>query len=532
MMAAPAVTQDTGTVVWLPLNFPGQNLKTQFTAFTKEQLDILAESFGARQEELVCPKPLGIRQVFSWRLESALKRRPPRGAALDEFAILVEGLLYGLLEPETYDLAGFGLDFEDDEDRYLTVLRFRSAHGAQETVAGSFSPETLVCPAGNWQQKDELEDRVQDLRFTIGPNARALLRAFMAELASPRMLWHSGLEWLIGEYSATREESTINQRNIGPLHLRLSPEAKPHLVFFPQYKPDYLPFMVRCLNAEDYVNARDAIHLEHQGWRLMSINMQRQDNRPKLLGMGGAILRDTDPHHLPAQTTLGRQSEKTYLRTIEPVANLYAVDVESPNRRFTIPDALRAGFYAWGEAAPQKFTANVQWIYGPRTLRANFDPRPHQVVSREGPYSDETRIFYVWRTATGKLAYYIERYGTAELTEISSLGYALWRVFSGAKWDTARETAVDDDGSVCLASIDGWLGAPPSVEPKPRNPDNEEKRWSTFLTLPQKLPDGLFKAAVDAYIKRCGPDDSVAVARLTFAQIDIQGQQWWQINAM
>jgi hypothetical protein len=461
-----------------------------------------------------------------------LKRKPARGPALDEFALLVEGLLYGLLEPETYDLAAYGLDFDNDEDRYFTVLKFRSAQGAEETVAGAFSPDTLVCPAGNWRQKEELEHRVQDVRFTVGPNARALLRAFMAELPARGMLWYSAMEWLVDEYSAARDEATLNQRNVGPLHLRLSAASKPRLVFFPQYSPNYLSVMVQCLNAENYVSAADTIHLEHQGWRLMSLNMKKQDKRPKLLGMGGATLRDADSHHLPVQTTINGGAEQHYLRAVAAVANLYASEVENPSRRFTIPDALRVGFFVWGEAAVQKFVTGLQWIYGPKTHQAGMDPKPHLIVAREGPYSDEKHSFFVSRTPSGKLAYYVEKYDPLELKELSGLGYALWRIFLGANWDPNLGTAIDKDGAVCLAMINGWLGGPATMEPKPPEPEFEGQSWSTFLTLPGRAQEGLFKAAADAYIKRYGPTDSVAKERVRFVQVTISGYQWWQSNAV
>jgi hypothetical protein len=459
-----------------------------------------------------------------------LKRK--RGAALDDFALLAEGLLYGLLEPETYDLGLYDLDFESDEDRYLTVLKFRSAAGAQETIAGSFSSDTLVCPAGNWKEKNELEDRVQELRFQSGPNARALLRSFLADLPAAGMLWHSALEWVIEEYQAMREEPATNQRSIGPLYLRLSPRAKPRLVFFPQHRPGYLPLLVQCLNADNYVPARDAVHLEHHGRKLVSINMKKLDSRPKLLGMGSIAVREPDPHHLPAQTRLEGRAEKEYLQAVRPVANLYAVEVENPARKFTIPDALRAAFYIWGEAAIQKLLSTVQWVYGPLTQRANLEPKPHQIATREGLYADAENMFYVCRTLQGKIAYYVERHRAADLGELSGLGYALWRVFSGARWDAEKEQATDGDGTACLAIQDGWLGAPAASRPQPPDLDVEIARWSTFLAVTNRAEEGLFKTAAQTYIDNCGAEDVPARDRTGFSALHIGGWQWWQCDAM
>jgi hypothetical protein len=289
---------------------------------------------------------------------------------------------------------------------------------------------------------------------------------------------------------------------------------------------------VQCLNAENYIPAKDAIYLEHHGRKLLSINMKKLDSRPKLLGMGSIAVREPDPHHLPAQTRLEGRAEKEYLQAARPVANLYAVDVENPGRKFTIPDALRAAFYIWGEAAIQKLLSTVQWIYGPLCQRANLEPKPHQITTREGIYADADNKFYVCRTAQGKIAYYVERHRTADLGELSGLGYALWRVFSGARWDAEREQATDSDGTVCLAVVDGWLGAPPAGRPQPPDMDTEIARWSTFLAVTDRAEEGLFKTAARTYIERFGSEDVPARDRMGFNPLRIGDRQWWQCDAM
>src|SRR5438067_1643037 len=112
----------------------------------------------------VCPEVLGHRISYSWRLAQDLQTG--HGSALDDFNLLLEGINYGLLSTDTYDLnklhplgadvPAYNLDFNREEDRYLIVLKYRSSQGADPVVAGSFSPDTLVCPAAYWKQRSEL----------------------------------------------------------------------------------------------------------------------------------------------------------------------------------------------------------------------------------------------------------------------------------------------------------------------------------------------------------------------------------------
>ncbi len=508
---APTVGRDTR--VWLPLNYPGAAEGTQFTALDPEHLEQLSEFYERDVEKLVAPEFLGVRQMFRWRLEKALQQG--HGRALEDFALLVEGLIYGLLVPETHDLNAAGLGSDFPEDRFLTVLKFHAAPGARGTVAGSFDPDTLVTPAANWHDKHNLARRVQELRFTVGPRARGLLEAFTRAFQAPEMPWYKAVTCLIHKYGAGPPEPDCNQRNEGPLYLRLHPGASPMLVFLPQFREGWLARLATVLGSVQYASDHEKTSLTIDDRPVGRIRRFLPRDNPKLYGLGVVVeLAEIPGGQAPYTNWL---NEQPYLEAIQPVIHNYPAELELPEeqRRYRIPDTLRVAFYVWGPIAYGRLLPGRRpYVYGREG--AGLDPHPHDQPGAKDPglHKGDTFYFYVSRTRDGRLAYHVERYGGQHIGELSRLGYALWRIFCG------------DRSEDLIAESDGWIGLNDRLAPQAPNLTNEVLNWSCFLDYVAQRPDGLFPEAARAYIEKHSRADVRPRRNSDLKQIEISGQQW------
>lgn len=509
-----------GTRVWLPLPFPGAASSTQFTALDPAHLDELARYYVGDAADLTCPEIMASREVFRWRLEKDLDQG--RGRALEDFALLVEGLSYGLLTTKTYDLRDYGLDGPYPHERFLTVLKFRTAPGAPESIAGSFGPDTLVAPAARWGQRNALEHHVQRLRFTNGPRARALLKAFRDEFPAPDMLWYRALNWLLETFRPASSELVGNQANAGPVYLRMGSGARPKLLFLPQFREGWLEQLARVFRVASYQTEERSTRLYYSQHRLGEIVRELEVDDPKIFGLGNVALETDVLPQIPRGAGMPPNRERQYLEVIQPITVNYQQEIEQENNRFLIPDSLRCAFHLWGPGARQKLLrGRLPHIYGSRALRSQMQPPPHSLQGADLPglwTREPDTLFYVSRIADDRRAYHIERLSGNIVGELSALGYALWRVFCGENCEDLIE------------EFDGWVGAKEAVQPRPPDRRAESVRWSTFLATVNDQPQGLFRTAAEIYIEKFGPGKVPASPALQVIQLQIAGQPWFTLQ--
>jgi hypothetical protein len=482
-----------GGRVWLPLSFQGTAAQAGATPLTERQLEELIDSLQVPPERLVSPEPLGIRQVFAWRLEAALQKQ--EGAALEDFALLVEGLWYGLLETATFDLADTGLPLHQPEDRYLTVLQFRSGSSAPPTTAGTFAPDTLVCPAGNWAQREWLESAVRSFRGRPeASQARAYGKAFAEQFAYPAMLWHRGLRWLLAKHSPQlTDPGEEHQRNLGPLQLRWQEGNQPGLAFFPSFQANYLSRLVQALQADTLHPDGAHVVAMHQNHRVAAVRYPVQASEPRYFGAGNVDFLESAPGVMPAAAAFTPATRDRLLREFHAVRTLFP----TPGR-FVAPDVIRGLHHSMGPAAASHWTGQAQrWVYSPAAHRAAFRQPPHLRFDRPGLHADgDTMVFASHPfprveelSTTNALAFHIERYEGQDLGELTGLGHALWRLFLGDR--------VED----CLADYDGWIGPSARLTVQPPDPAKAID-WGTFLHLAQQERAALFGAAALQYGQR------------------------------
>jgi len=419
--------------VWLPVEFNPVAEKTGFSDFQDQQLKAVTGYYRAIQPKLICPEPIGFRDIFSWDLRDDLARGAGDRPALRDFSLLVEAIAYGLVNVKTFDLQQYGFTFYEDWDRYVTVLIYKAGPAAPESVAGFFSPRTLVCPAANWRFRDSLEGSVQNLRNGQAGNfGRALLRTFQSQLPGPGTLWSQALGWLLSQHQVTGlDPGEANQSNVGPLLLEMGPGAMPQLVFIPSYSPGRMPSIIHRLHGSEYQRHGGGIAVIHNGQTLCSI-MIPQVEKPKLFGLGAVEIPNVSD--LPASAEFDHATRDLYESALAGVINPYASGIASdPHFRFTLPDVLRAAFHAMGEYGARAFLSgqNVRWVYSDKVSAAGLAILPHQgtVVPGQLVDSPPDEVFFADNTDNGRVAYYLELWHGHDFSELTSLGSALWHVF-------------------------------------------------------------------------------------------------------
>jgi hypothetical protein len=399
-----------------------------------EQLTGIIQQFRAIKRDLVAPDPLGQRETFLWRLEEELdeERRTRSGSrsALRDFGLLVEAAAYGLLRTKTFDLQSYGFPLERPEDRYLTVLVFRTAPGAPDSVAGFFSPRTLVCPAANWESREVLERQVQDVRNEqAGTGGRALLQAFQETFPGGGSVWSAALRWLLETNPVfTRDPGEGNQSNVGPLFLELAPGAPPELVYLPSFSPERLPAVVHRLQGTSYEPAGDKVAVVHNDQTLLTVSIPRAD-RPSLFGLGNVELR---PAELPARHEFDLRTLDLFEQSLAAVINGFAKEIamDPAARRFRCPDSIRAVIYALGRWP----FGDTNWIYSDAALTSGFHVMPHQGEVCTGRLEFVPGgAYYADKTPDQRIAFYIEEWQNRSLNEVTTLGSALWQIFNARK---------------------------------------------------------------------------------------------------
>ena len=510
------MSETRNTYVWLPVKFQHTVNESKATPLSEDQLDELIGYYAVSPEDMVSPEPMGIRQVFAWRLAADLKKKS--GSALEEFGLLVEGLLYGFLNAKTFDLGELGLGYEAREERYLTVLEFKSGPTAAASVAGAFSPGTLVCPAANWTEKAQLENLVKARRAQPeGSQARALVRLFLDEYNSPNMPWYQALRWFLGKYPVSPlDPGEANQHNVGPLQLRLQEGNDPVLIFFPCYSRGFIDRLVTAMQSDTLAPDEDRIVATHHGVQVARALNPTHSMEPALFGLGTVEFLESNPSRLPASADFSPGTKKRMEGIFHNVLSLY----QSPSR-FGSPDVARCAHASLGAGAGQG-----QWIYGPSVLRAGLNPLPNYRYDKPCIIRDANEHLVVVKTHGGALAFYVERYGGRELGELSRLGYSLWRIFNGCGWDASTGQAVEA-GQVILQDMDGWIGAPISMPVGRPDPLREIMSWSTFLHLAGTHPEGLFKAAAEAYIAAYGSKNVAPLNRMPTHELKIGDYPWY-----
>lgn len=486
--------------VWQPALFAATGTQTGFTNFPDEQVQSVINHLRNLNRDLVCPEPLGRREIYRWRLRDDLAAPGGARPALAEFSLLVEGILYGFLSTKTFDLSNYGFTYTADHDRYLTLLLFESSPGAAPAVAGFFSPYTMICPAGNWRLRTELEQKIQVFRTTQdGLSARALLRTFRSQFASVETLWGKAIDWLLNDLDAAPiDPGESSQRNLGPLLLELSPSAPPQRVFLPAFSRGYLPSQVRRLQGSVYADGVGSVSILHNDHVVCEILTPTRNNRPTLFGLGSVRWPQSEVS-IPAQQSFGASSKEAFSSHLTSVIGAFGREgegwklSEAPARRFRIPDSLRAVFHAMGPGAARAFLegANTRWLYSDEAHNCGFDPLPHEFLIDPGRSITANGDVFVSHAGDDRLAYYIERWQDRELGELRNLGHALWTIFSAQRHGEDAEAAsvrlLEDKRGRISVREQARLVSPQRTA--------DGLTWSGFLFWLDDQPDALFRAA-------------------------------------
>ena len=518
---APSVTSVTGTVVWLPLSLPGRRSDTGMSEFLPGQMANVADSLSVSTQEVVSPEVLGMRNDFAARLVADLTTGT--GVAIDDFSLLVEGVAYGLLRPETRDLDDHSLSGTRIEDRYLTLLMFKSNSQANETCAGSFAPETLVCPAPRWQEHDTLQQMVlQRRQRNESVAARGLLTAFLAAYGGANSPWERALRVILNRNQGP-DPGESHQRNIGAFYLQVNSNAAPSRVFFPVYRVGYLEDLARRLCSESVVQGIDQLNFFHQGHLACSLSRGAHQD-PALFGYGCEF---GDPGQGGPPSV---QLSETALDRLAEISNMYLSGGMPTNPRFELPDCLRYFFWKFGDAA-EHLLASASPRYSVYSLCRMKSPFPHETTATPGLYSDLTghSIFYIEPVA-GQSAYYVETFRGKPVGELSALGYVLWLVFSNqATWDTTRSEVVYN-GTAILGQRHDRLWILQGLMPVQPDPQRKAAELISFVTAAELQQPSLFQASAESYLgpmyqtfKRSGSVHNTE-------QILLAGRPWWRIH--
>ena len=313
-----------------------------------------------------------------------------------------------------------------------------------------------------------MERQVNDLRLSdTGTPARGLLDSFFKALEAPDLLWARVGAQLLARYAPERDPGIANQRNIGPMLLNMAERAAPQLVFVPQYHKQFVPFLVNCFNGE-LTPAGNTPTFRHRGRTIAEVRIPVQCESPKLFGLGAVDLpRDLPSTDVPAVNTLNGDAEERYLSAVRVVVANYESELEHGRARFRVPESLLPAYLLWGKAAKERLTRGTSpIIYGDRAAALTFNPKPDQLSSEIGFYESAENQFYVSRTTDGRLAYHVEECGGVDVGDLSTLGFALWRVFSERDAPTAGY----------VQDRRGWVGVPPEV--------------AKLRSIPSHHPDG------------------------------------------
>jgi hypothetical protein len=523
--------------VWQPALFAATGTQTGFTNFPDEQVQSVINHLRNLNRDLICPEPLGRREIYRWRLRDDLAAPGCARPALAEFALLVEGILYGFLSTRTFDLSAYGFTYSADHDRYLTLLLFEQAPGAAPAVAGFFSPYTMICPAGNWRLRAELEQKIQDFRTTQdGLSARALLRTFRSQFPGVETLWGKAIDWLLNDLDAASiDPGESSQRNLGPFLLELSPGSPPQRVFLPAFARGYLPSLVRRLQGSVYADGLGGVSVLHNDHVVSEILTPKRNNRPALFGLG-SVRWPLPEVSIPAQQTFGASPKEAFSSHLTSVIGAFGREGEGwklPDaaRRFRIPDSLRAVFHAMGPGAARAFLegANARWLYSDEAHNCGFDPLPHESLADPGRTKTEAVDVFVSPVADDRVAYYIERWQGRDLGELTKLGHALWTIFSAKRHGEDAEAV----SARLLEDKSGRISVKAQVSLIPPQKASDGLSWSDFLFWLDDQPDELFREAGRAFASRSQGEfpDWPRVRRTEVEQIEIHSHAWKVANA-
>jgi hypothetical protein len=378
--------------------------------------------------------------------------------SLAQFWTLVEGIIYGHVYLQAFDLRVFNLA-TPNELRYLNVLTDR-----QGRVIGGTDPDALVFGGANALSNHfaELEQANNETRDThVGTQARELLRGFKQKLQSQnlwnpsRILWMKLLDKLFFVIPTIAQVNFDDLRSgwkqVGPIMLRTSTAGDS------QYRPFYFPvydegFLQRALNALSGdvtpAPAENSLHLAVNNSLAGKISMPTPgavaDQNALLLGSGNLEVFNV-PNALP--TRISYDQLRPYIQNVVSVIRngARAVNLVSDESPFSYPDILRIpiqhdGFIAIdglnGGAVSNFSERFIERMRGKGVLEITSLPEgeapPCLINNQVGHYFVDT--------TQNKLAYYVESYGAENIEELKLLGYILWSVF-----DRSAEVSADQN---------------------------------------------------------------------------------------
>lgn len=455
-------------VVFLPGPIgPSNDGGTPLRQLSYPQLQALRKASGGGGINARTPDPQARRLEFKYALLVEQDRfdagRPLNDfPTLAQFYALVEGIIYGNVRLQIFDLRGFNFPVPNDQ-RYLGVILNR-----QGRTLGGTDPDTLFFSASSALPADfaELEGLNTEARnANKGVVARQMLRGFRQLLQpawQPIPLWMRLLDLLFFAGNPAGGDNlsalTNNWKQVGPITLRVNLAAG-HVnyrqLYLPTYEENYRHKVLTALSG-DMSQANDSLQLNVKGLpagKILAPNSLAGGGQDPVSLGAGTIETESVSQQVPIHVNYANLKQH-----IQGIINQSVDDhpqiarriaVESP---FAYPDVIRIpvlhdGFVAVEEFRPrlgtsfsERFKARMRGkgVYEPPSMP---EGTPHQPMVQNG--SD---CYYI-DGAGGLSAVYIESYKNERIDELTTLGYVLWSIFD-------KQAAVSNQNYVHIGGVE------------------------------------------------------------------------------
>jgi hypothetical protein len=505
-------------------------------------LEALIQQLAGATEVVNMPDPQARRYQFAITLKEALDNYCPSPSkatwdatdALAQFTALVEGVIFGKLKLELYDLQDYGFR-SPYERRLLGVLVDNNGN-----VYGGTDPDTLFFPAPEAWRGNAGALRVLSNNNVVNRNteagifARALLKNFRETFGKDdRPLWLKAIDEYLRIYEPPAGIDEVRLRagwkQVGPTQLRL-PDGSVDARYIPVYQSNFFSLATSALGGE-FVPRDDEIYLRVGNSEVGKISYPRTvalGLTQKLMGAGNiSILTGT---HGQAGARVAQINYEGLRQSCESLIG--EVSPQLPNvidHPFNYPDVVRVPCQHDGFLAEYFLQGSkVNERYGQRfidAMRGRGIAMPPTLPSGQGP-PDAVRDGDYYFIDKGGVAY-VEKYKGIEIKELSLLGQALWVIFIGAATQVqGRNMFVDSGGNVILEFNDQRFipGQHMALDQPDQRMRAADLRGLVYY-IDQRDVDALFKEAVKCWLRYFSMNPSPGTCDRR--RLDIGGRGWW-----
>ncbi|MGB7925484.1 MAG: tubulin-like doman-containing protein [Pyrinomonadaceae bacterium] len=515
-----------------------------------KKLDKLIEKYTSNVEAINMPDPQARRFQFGLTLNIALReylRDPSRPRnkweeiePLAQFTALLEGVIFGKLHLQLFDLEEFGFR-PGFERRVLGVL----VDSAGE-VCGGTDPETLFFPAPEaWDEARGPLRRLAAANVTqrdteAGRYARALLKQFRGTFApQDPPLWLKIIDEYLHQHQPPQSVDEVRLRagwkQVGPIHLRMM-DNKTDARYLPVYEPGYVSGATLALSGE-FAPRDDEIQLRVNSsdvGRIAYPRIARGGVSLRLMGAGAiSLLAGT------RQLATGSGPQINYAQLLQYCDALLGDGTVRADTRsvqsdpFKYPDAIRLPFQQDGQLADYFLNSGggTDGRYGQQFLESargtGVATLPDLAPGQQPPVVVNGAADTYYFVDTNR-AVYVERYNGRDIKELSLLGQALWHIFVGeATQIPERQLFIDAGGNVVLEYGGARLSPGQHITLSQPNP---QMRAADLRCLAWRLAqpggDPLLKEAAKAWLGyfnlKTTPGECVR------SQFDLGSRKWWR----